>query len=77
VIGPHAPLLRPEDVEVLHRLWLELTSNPGLQGLHHNQILTVALRRLAADMRSLNPEQREAIQSELRRLAGTPPPKRG
>jgi hypothetical protein len=71
LMGPHAPPLRPEDVEVLHRLWVELTADSSLRALHHHQIITVALRRLAADLRSRAPEQREAIIAELRRLAGS------
>jgi amino acid transporter len=65
--GPHAPSLRPEDVEMLHRVWLELVADPGLHGLHHNQIIAVALRRLAAGLRA---QDRESLLAELRRLAG-------
>jgi len=66
LLGPHAPSLRPEDVELLHRLWLELTGDPALRGLHHHQIISVALRRFAAGLRAAD---REAIMAELRRLA--------
>jgi len=45
-LGPHAPQLRPEDVETLHRLWLDLTTRSELRQLHHHQILSVALRAL-------------------------------
>ena len=67
LLGPHAPALRPEDVEMLHRVWLDLTANPALRHLHHNQIIAVALRRFAADMR--RGVDREAILAELKRLA--------
>lgn len=66
LMGPHAPSLRPEDVELLHRLWLELTAEPNLRGLHHEQIISVALRRLAASLRAAD---RDDIVAELRRLA--------
>ncbi len=66
VLGPHAPHLRPEDVETLHRLWLELSADPALRSLHHNEIVAVALRRLAAGLRR-GPEQ-DTIFQELRRI---------
>ena len=67
LLGPHAVSLRPEDQEMLHRLWLELTSDPALRGLHHDQLVSVALRRMAAGLRGAD---RESIRAELRRLAG-------
>jgi amino acid transporter len=67
LLGPHGVSLRPEDQEMLHRLWLELTSDPALRGLHHEQLISVALRRMAAGWRGAD---RESIRAELRRLAG-------
>jgi len=67
LLGPHGVSLRPEDQEMLHRLWLELTSDPALRGLHHDQLISVALRRMAAGLRGAD---RESIRTELRRLAG-------
>jgi hypothetical protein len=69
LLGPHGVSLRPEDQEMLHRLWLELTSDPALRGLHHDQLISVALRRMAAGLRG---DDRESIRAELRRLAGGP-----
>ncbi len=48
-IGPHAPALRAEDVQLVHRLWLNLRRDPEMQGLHHSDIMTYALTRLAMD----------------------------
>ena len=62
-LGPHDPALRPEDVELLHRLWLEVTTDAGCSSLHHRQILSVALRRLAASLRTA---ERDSIVAELR-----------
>lgn len=68
LLGPHAPALRPEDVEMLHRLWLDVTADPALRNLHHHQMLTVALRRLAADLRAAD---RDSILAELQRFASS------
>jgi amino acid transporter len=48
-IGPHAPSLRAEDVQLVHRLWLNFRRDPEMQGLHHSDIMTYALTRLAMD----------------------------
>ncbi len=48
-IGPHAPSLRAEDVQLVHRLWLNFRRDPEMQGLHHSDIVTYALTRLATD----------------------------
>jgi len=69
-LGPHDPRLRPEDLEMLHRLWLELSTRPDLRHLHHHQLVTVALRRLASGLR--RGADADAILQELRNLAGPP-----
>jgi len=46
-IGPHAPTIEPDDVQLVHRLWLQLRRDPDLQDLHHSDILTYAITRLA------------------------------
>lgn len=46
-IGPHAPTLSPEDVQLVHRLWLNMRRDPTVQDLHHSDIITYALTRLA------------------------------
>ena len=47
-IGPHAPALGPEDVELVHRLWLNMRRDPAAADLHHSDIITYALTRLAS-----------------------------
>jgi hypothetical protein len=47
-IGPHAPALGPEDVELVHRLWLNMRRDPLAADLHHSDIITYALTRLAS-----------------------------
>jgi hypothetical protein len=46
-IGPHAPTLSPDDVQLVHRLWLNMRRDPSVQDLHHSDIITYALTRLA------------------------------
>jgi amino acid transporter len=63
-IGPHTPTMKNEDVVLLHRLWLNITREPGLEKLHHHDILTEALVRFAHDYGA---RDREEIIKELRR----------
>src|SRR5580700_1724678 len=74
-IGPHNPAMKNEDVVLLHRLWLNLTREPGLENVHHHDILTEALTRFARDYGAHDHEQ---IVKELRRrgLEGGPTPVR-
>ena len=66
-IGPHTPTMKNEDVVLLHRLWLNITREPGLENVHHHDILTEALTRFARDYSA---RDREDIVKELR---ATPP----
>jgi len=46
-IGPHAPKLSPDDVQLVHRLWVNMRRDPSMQELHHSDIITYSLTRLA------------------------------
>jgi len=51
-LGPQPPRLWPEDIDLVHKLWLELqTKGPGAK-LHHRDIVGVALRRMEAELHS-------------------------
>ncbi|HEV3205916.1 MAG TPA: APC family permease [Terriglobales bacterium] len=67
-IGPHTPSLKTEDVHLVHRLWLNITREPGLEKLHHHEILTEALTRFAREYAG---RDRQEILRELRRSSGT------
>jgi amino acid transporter len=70
-IGPHTPTMKNEDVVLLHRLWLNLTQEAGLEKVHHHDILTEALTRFARDYGA---HDREAIVKELKRHAAAAGP---
>jgi amino acid transporter len=48
-IGPHTPKIHAEDVELVHRLWLNMRRDPEMHHVHHSDIVTYALTRLAND----------------------------
>ena len=54
-IGPHAPAIEPHEVQLVHRLWLNLRSAPNMKDLHHSDIVSYALTRMASEF-SHDPE---------------------
>lgn len=48
-IGPHTPSMKAEDVNLVHKLWLDLQKHPGTEEIHHSDIVSLALKRLARD----------------------------
>ena len=69
-IGPHTPTMKNEDVVLLHSLWLKVTREPGLENIHHHDILTEALTRFEKDYGA---SAREEIVKELRLHADAGP----
>jgi hypothetical protein len=50
-LGAHAPDLSEEEIQLIHRLWLDVTHEPGLDDLRHREIVKVALDRLTRDLK--------------------------
>jgi amino acid transporter len=53
-LGAHAPELTDAEVNLIHRLWLDVTREHGGEDLHHKEIVTLALSRLADDLKGAN-----------------------
>ncbi|MGA2113483.1 MAG: APC family permease [Bryobacteraceae bacterium] len=67
-LGPHPPRLWPEDVDLAHRLWLELSGmGPGSK-LHHRDIIGVALRRMSDELHS--DRKPEVVADVLKEVSG-------
>ena len=56
-LGPHTPRLRTQDLDLLHRIWLEVTSDPNFAGAHHYHVVAVALEELDRELHGSNREQ--------------------
>ncbi len=50
MLGPHTPRMRQEDVDLLHGLWKEVTTDPKYRQLHHYHVLNVALEEMKSRM---------------------------
>jgi len=61
-LGPHTPRLRAQDIELMHKLWLEITSDPKYAGAHHYHIVALALEELK---RELDTDQRNELLAKL------------
>jgi hypothetical protein len=67
-LGPHAPRLRPEDNELLHEVWKELTVDPEYATLHHYDVVSLALKQLRLQLENGRREELlTTLRDELRR----------
>ncbi len=62
-LGPHAPHLTPSEVDLLHSIWLELSSDVAPEEIHHHDVVHFALGELRQE---LSNTEREAVLRRLR-----------
>jgi amino acid transporter len=65
-LGPHPPRLWPEDVDLVHELWLELSEKYAGARLHHRDIVGVALRRMREQLQ--NTERDDVVHDILEEI---------
>jgi amino acid transporter len=51
-LGPHAPHLTPKEIDLLHGIWLELSSEVAPDELHHHDVVHFALEELEDDIKN-------------------------
>lgn len=49
-LGAHAPDLTDEEINFIHKLWLDVRNERGLEDIRHKQIVVAALVRLADEL---------------------------
>jgi hypothetical protein len=62
-LGPHAPHLTPSEVDLLHNIWLELSSDVAPEEIHHHDVVHFALEELRQE---LSNTQRKEVLRRLR-----------
>jgi amino acid transporter len=62
-LGPHAPRLTSKEIDLLHGIWLELSSEVAPEELHHHDVVHIALEELR---RSIDNGKRAEIIGALR-----------
>ncbi len=71
-LGPHPPPLTLEDLDLIHRLWLDAVGTVGLD-VHHRDVVRAALEELGHDMKSGNRARALArIKAQAARPHGVP-----
>jgi amino acid transporter len=63
VLGPHAPNLTANEVNLIHRLWLRFTESTAPLELHHHDVVHFALEEV---QKELDEGQEEAVLARLR-----------
>src|ERR1700723_1465236 len=62
-LGPHAPRLTPKEIDLLHKLWLQLSDKLPGEEIHHHNIVHFALDEVE---RELDEGQQDAVIQRLR-----------
>ncbi|HEY6332205.1 MAG TPA: APC family permease [Blastocatellia bacterium] len=50
-LGAHAPDLTDDDIDLIHRIWVQVSKSPTRQRVHHRDVVRVALNRLDRDLK--------------------------
>jgi Amino acid permease len=52
LLGPHTPRMRPQDIGLMHNVWLDITKDPRFAGAHHYHVVALALEELQKELKS-------------------------
>jgi amino acid transporter len=64
LLGPHTPRMRPEDISLMHKVWLDVTADPRFAGAHHYHVMALALEELENELHS---DKRDELLARLER----------
>jgi len=64
LLGPHTPRMRPEDISLMHKVWLDVTADPRFAGAHHYHVVALALEELENELHS---DKRDELLARLER----------
>ncbi|HXY48953.1 MAG TPA: APC family permease [Terriglobales bacterium] len=74
-LGPHTPRMRPQDIGLMHKVWLDVTSDPRLSRAHHYHVVALALEELERELQSdKRAELLERLEREVRQEDDNSPP---
>ena len=49
-MGPHAPRLTPKEIDLLHKIWLQLSDKLPGKEIHHHDIVHFALDEVEREL---------------------------
>jgi amino acid transporter len=64
-LGPHMPRLTPKEIDLLHKVWLDLSDRLGTEELHHHDIIHFALDELEREMNEHENDVVERLRAHL------------
>jgi len=59
-LGPHAPRLTPKEIDLLHKIWLQVSDRLPNQEIHHHDIVHFALDELEREL--VNGEEQQVLE---------------
>lgn len=71
-LGAHAPHLTEDDINLIHKLWVQVSNIPSRRKLHHRDVVRVALDRLERDLRGNTDVMLDFYNLEHRESNGKP-----
>jgi len=75
LLGPHTPRMRPQDVGLMHQVWLDITQDPRFAGAHHYHVVALALEELQRELKSGTREELlDRLEREIRGSDDNSPP---
>jgi amino acid transporter/nucleotide-binding universal stress UspA family protein len=75
LLGPHTPRMRPEDIGLMHQVWLDVTKDPRFAAAHHYHIVSLALEELRRELQSGHREELlRRLEKEIQPPGSTSPP---
>lgn len=67
-LGAHATALTPQEVQQVHKIWLELSKRPGFEKLKHHEVVSLAIARLEKDMGRVPDEEVNQVLSADKKI---------
>ena len=76
LLGPHTPRMRPQDINLMHKVWLDITKDPRFAGAHHYHIVALALEELQRELKTgeMRDELLDKLEREMRASEGDDSP---
>jgi amino acid transporter len=69
-LGPHAPRLTPNEIDLLHKIWLQLSDKLAGEEVHHHDIVHLALTELERELeKGQSDEVVQRLRDHLREIA--------
>jgi hypothetical protein len=66
--GPHTPSLTPKEIDLLHKVWLDVSDKLQGEEIHHHDIIHFALAEIERAIGRQDPEVLERLREHIREI---------